>query len=55
MVPSRDGRHGFGTWASFPLFAEFARLPVMRAPHCEGKLNFVFVDNVVKGVIKGAS
>ena len=27
----------------------------MRAPHCEGKLNLVFVDHVNEDSIKGAS
>lgn len=55
VAPSRDGRHGFGTRAGFPLFVELARHPVMRAPRCEGKLNLVFVDDVAKDIIRGAS
>ena len=55
MTPSRDDRHGFGTQARFPLFSEFSRHPFMREPHYEGKLNLVFVDNVAKDIIKGAS
>jgi hypothetical protein len=27
----------------------------MREPFCKGKLNLVFVDNVAKDIIKGAS
>ena len=55
MASSRDGRHGFGTQADFPLFVKLARHPVMRAPCCEGKLNLVFVDDVAKDIIKTAS
>ena len=46
MVSSKDDRHGFGTGAGFPFFAELERQLVMRALHCEGKLNLVFVKNV---------
>ena len=55
MALDRDVRHGFGTQAAFPLFFELPRHPIMRALHCEEKLNFVFVDNVTKDIIKGAS
>ena len=55
MAPIRDYRHGFGTSEGFPLFAEFARHPVMRAPHYKGKSNLVFVDNVAKNIIKGTN
>ena len=55
MTSSRDSRHGFGTQAGFPLFVKLAHHPVMRAPHGEGKLNLVFVDNVAKDIIKGES
>ena len=55
MAPSRYVRHGFGTHAGFLLFVELARHTVMRAPHCEGKLNLLFVDDVVKDIIKGGS
>ena len=55
MAPSRDGRHDFGTREGFPFFAEFVCHPIMRAPHCEGKLNLVFIDNINKDIIKGVS
>ena len=55
MTPSRDGRHGFGTQAWFPLFVKLVLNPVMRPPRCEGKLNLVFVDDTAKDIIKGAS
>ena len=43
------------TRAGFTLFVELKRNPVMRAPHCEGKLNLDFVDDVALDIIKGAS
>ena len=55
MTPSRDGRHGFGTQACFPLFVKLVLNPAMRPPRCEGKLNLVFVDDTAKDIIKGAS
>jgi hypothetical protein len=55
MISSRYSIHGFGTQAGFPLFVKLAHHPIMRAPHCEGKLNLVFVDNVAKDIIKGES
>ena len=55
MTPSRDGRHGFGTWADFSLFVKLVCHPVTRPPRCEGKLNLVFVDDAAKNIIKGAS
>ena len=55
MAPSRYGRHGFVTRTGFSLFVELARHPVMIPPCCEGKLNLVFVDDVAKDIIKGAS
>ena len=55
MTPSRDGRHGFGTQAWFPLFVKLVLNPVMRPPRCEGKLNLVFVDDTTKDIIKGVS
>ena len=42
------------TRAGFTLFVELKRHPVMRAPHCEGKLNLDFVDNVALDIIKNA-
>ena len=53
--PSRDDRHGFSTQTGFPLFDAISCHPFMRAPHCECKLNLLFVDNVAKDIIKGAS
>ena len=55
MTSSRYSIHGFGTQAGFPLFVKLAHHPIMRAPHCEGKLNLVFVDNVARYIIKGES
>ena len=55
MGPSRDVRHGLGTQAGFPLFVKLACHYVMKAPHGEGKLNLVFVNNVAKDIIKGES
>ena len=55
MAPSSYGRHGFGTWVGFLLFVKLSCNPVIKAPHCEGKLNLVFVDGIDKDIIKGAS
>ena len=55
MAPSRDGIHGFGTWEGSPLFVKLVRHPVMKPPHCEGKLNLVFINDVTKDIIKGAN
>ena len=55
MALSRYDRHEFITRTGFPLFADFSCHPFIRAPHFEGKLNLLFVDNVAKDIIKGAS
>ena len=52
MVPSRDGRHGFGRQAGLPLFVKLVCHPVMIPPGCEGNFNLVFVDDVAKDIIK---
>ena len=55
MAHSIYGRHGFDKRTGFLLFVKLSCHPVMKAPHCEGKLNLVFVDDVAKDIIKDAS
>mmetsp|Transcript_11206 Transcript_11206/g.17148 ORF Transcript_11206/g.17148 Transcript_11206/m.17148 type:complete len:464 (+) Transcript_11206:64-1455(+) len=55
VAPTRDGVYGHGQKTGFPLFMEIARSPILRFPKNEGQLNLIFVEEVARDIVKGAT
>ena len=55
VSPSRDGLHGHGIKSGFSLFMDIARQPIMRFPRNEGRLDLVYVEDVSKDILRGAT
>jgi len=55
VSPSRDGLHGHGIKSGFSLFMNIAREPIMRFPRNEGRLDVVYVDDVSRDIVRGAT
>ena len=55
VAPSRDGSYGHGVQAGLSLFMELGKSPILRFPRNEGRLDIVFVDDVARDILHGAS